>query len=67
VLALGGREDQRAVEQGLDDETSLLIRYGGWQTDIPSLRPLDPGLMNFEAWLASGGSALIDDRLVRAK
>jgi hypothetical protein len=39
-----------------------LIRYAGWQADIPSLRALHPGLMTFETWLARGGAALIDRR-----
>ncbi len=40
-----------------------LVRYGGWQADIPSLRALHPGLMTFETWLERRGAALIDHML----
>jgi uncharacterized protein YbjT (DUF2867 family) len=32
-------------------------RFGGWQADLPALRELHPGLLNFEGWLAAGGAA----------
>jgi hypothetical protein len=39
------------------------VRYGGWHTDIPSLRALHPGLMTFDDWLVKGGAARIDQML----
>lgn len=38
---------------GLEREKS----FNGWQADIPALRRLHPGLMDFETWLAREGSA----------
>ena len=34
-----------------------MTRFGGWQADLPALRALHPGLLDFEAWLAAGGAA----------
>ncbi|AEH11506.1 MULTISPECIES: NmrA family NAD(P)-binding protein [Protofrankia] len=34
---------------------------GGWQADIPTLRTLHPGLMDFETWLARQGRAKIEE------
>ncbi|MEQ4206288.1 NmrA/HSCARG family protein [Actinopolymorpha sp. B9G3] len=31
--------------------------FGGWQADIPALRTLHPGLMDFDSWLATEGKA----------
>lgn len=64
-----GRHDVQAWARKASssrDASESPIRYGGWQTDIRSLRSLHPGLMTFESWLASGGSALIDEMLARS-
>ena len=32
-------------------------RFGGWLADLPALRALHPGLLDFDGWLAAGGAA----------
>jgi len=63
-----GRRDlrkwARSAEDG--DRGDRPVRYGGWHTDISSLRALHPGLMTFDDWLANRGAARIDLMLNRA-
>ncbi|MEV6373321.1 NmrA/HSCARG family protein [Micromonospora musae] len=47
--------DQPAPD-GVTDEP---VAFGGWQAEIPALRALHPGLMNFDTWLARTGASRI--------
>ncbi|NUW37804.1 NmrA/HSCARG family protein [Nonomuraea sp. SMC257] len=40
--------------------------FGGWRADIPALRALHPGLMDFETWLEREGKAQFDALFARA-
>jgi uncharacterized protein YbjT (DUF2867 family) len=43
---------------GVDpDDVDRAQSFNGWQADIPSLRKLHPGLMDFQAWLNRHGAA----------
>jgi uncharacterized protein YbjT (DUF2867 family) len=44
------------AQLGLDADRSPRAGFAGWQADIPALRELHPGLMDFEAWLTAGGA-----------
>ncbi|MFG1709495.1 NmrA/HSCARG family protein [Nonomuraea sp. M3C6] len=37
--------------------------FCGWQADIPALRELHPGLLDFDTWLSRTGKALLDQHL----
>ncbi|MFF3443400.1 hypothetical protein [Streptosporangium sp. NPDC002721] len=40
--------------------------FHGWQADIPALRTLHPGLLNFATWLSKEGKALLEKHLRHA-
>jgi hypothetical protein len=43
---------------GVDvDNLDRARSFAGWQADIPALRVLHPGLMDFATWLAREGAA----------
>jgi hypothetical protein len=39
------------------DNVERAKSFGGWQADIPALRALHPGLMDFDTWLTREGNA----------
>jgi uncharacterized protein YbjT (DUF2867 family) len=46
------------VKLGINvDDLESARSFGGWQADIPALRALHPGLMDFDTWLAREGAA----------
>jgi len=69
ISRASGHHDLRAWTTGASAAPAAserLVRYGGWNANIRSLRALHPGLMTFETWLAKGGAALIDRTLARS-
>ncbi|WP_084315935.1 NmrA/HSCARG family protein [Actinospica robiniae] len=56
-LDLSPLEPAIARRYGIDLDRVGSAEFGGWQADIPALRALHPGLLDFESWLAAGGSA----------
>jgi uncharacterized protein YbjT (DUF2867 family) len=55
---------EAAEKYGVDLYRTHGPRFGGWQANVPALRELHPGLLDFDGWLAAGGgrrlSALFD-------
>jgi uncharacterized protein YbjT (DUF2867 family) len=48
---------ETAQRYGIDMDRLAGANFGGWEADIPALRALHPGLLDFESWLAAGGAA----------
>ncbi|MFB9906985.1 NmrA/HSCARG family protein [Allokutzneria oryzae] len=63
--AVGREIGYRQVPAGdlMPEETARTFASSGrvWQADIPALRALHPGLLDFPAWLANGGADRIRD------
>ncbi|MEU7742385.1 NmrA/HSCARG family protein [Nonomuraea sp. NPDC049158] len=52
---------ERRAELGLrESDTEAVESFAGWQADIPALRALHPGLMDFETWLRREGKTLFE-------
>lgn len=52
---------EKLKEAGVNTEdTARAESFGGWQADIPALRALHPGLMDFATWLEREGKAKFD-------
>ncbi|WP_214412683.1 NmrA/HSCARG family protein [Sphaerisporangium fuscum] len=57
-LPRGPISEELLSEQGVDLGNVRRARsFGGWQADIPALRELHPGLMDFATWLEREGAA----------
>ncbi|MCG5217062.1 NmrA/HSCARG family protein [Streptosporangium sp. KLBMP 9127] len=52
-----GGFDLGALEGGTPEEGAAGGSFGGWRADIPALRKLYPGLMNFDTWMEREGRA----------
>jgi uncharacterized protein YbjT (DUF2867 family) len=55
--------DKRGVPAEIIHRAMQLIDTGLWQADIPALRLLHPGLMDFTAWLTRVGKTIFDTEL----
>ncbi|GAA5073695.1 uncharacterized protein YbjT (DUF2867 family) [Thermocatellispora tengchongensis] len=52
--------DEALRDAGVDETAVRRSRsFGGWQADIPALRALHPGLLDFRGWLAAEGRELL--------
>jgi uncharacterized protein YbjT (DUF2867 family) len=56
-----------AQRYGIDGDRLGKARFGGWQADIPALRALHPGLLDFDSWLTAGGAAKLTALLAAQK
>lgn len=45
------------AELGVAEDVGRAESFGGWHADIPALRALHPGLMDFATWLSREGAA----------
>jgi uncharacterized protein YbjT (DUF2867 family) len=58
VLEVAPLPREVLVKSGINvDDLESARSFGGWQADIPALRALHPGLMDFDTWLAREGAA----------
>ncbi|MCT9929907.1 NmrA/HSCARG family protein [Planotetraspora sp. A-T 1434] len=68
TLPLSPSREEFAAQTAVAGEAEeKFSSFYGWQADIPALRAQHPALMDFDTWLARGGTSMIEALLDRAE